>query len=153
MACGVVDRYETSGACKPCCRARGIAKGRKEIIESPTKVRARKQKWKEAHPKKVRAGSRRDACKKHGLTYEQFEERADAQGRCCKICGKHETHPKVFTFHVDHCHRTNRLRAVLCNRCNMGLGCFDDEPELLRRAAMYVQAAAESPAEGLWLVG
>ena len=40
---------------------------------------------------------------------------------------------------VDHDHVTKRIRGSLCHRCNMGLGHFRDNPELLELAAMYLR--------------
>jgi len=51
----------------------------------------------------------------------------------CVICG--DTQGLV----VDHDHRTGRVRGALCQRCNMGLGHFRDNPELLELAAMYLR--------------
>ena len=51
----------------------------------------------------------------------------------CVICGDEGN------LVVDHDHRTGRVRGALCQRCNMGLGHFRDEPELLELAAMYLR--------------
>jgi len=41
--------------------------------------------------------------------------------------------------HLDHCHKTGRIRGVLCNNCNTGLGKFYDDIELLKTAINYLQ--------------
>jgi len=67
--------------------------------------------------------------RRYGLTLEQF----DALGNECKICHGTEN------LHIDHDHKTNKVRSLLCQNCNRGLGLFKDSPELLRRAADYLQ--------------
>ena len=42
---------------------------------------------------------------------------------------------------VDHDHKTNKIRGMLCNRCNQGLGQFKDDPELLEYARIYLLAS------------
>lgn len=57
----------------------------------------------------------------------------------CKICGVPESEtPKSLC--VDHCHVTNKFRGMLCNRCNVGLANFRDNPELLAEAVKYLKS-------------
>ena len=53
----------------------------------------------------------------------------------CTICGVDDD------LVVDHDHRANKIRGMLCNRCNKGLGLFKDDPELLEFARIYILAA------------
>lgn len=57
----------------------------------------------------------------------------------CVICGS------VENLVVDHCHKTNVVRGMLCNHCNRGLGHFKDDPELLEFARMYLLGHSQSP--------
>lgn len=41
--------------------------------------------------------------------------------------------------HWDHCHKTGKFRAWLCQSCNNGLGLFKDNPKFLRQAAAYIE--------------
>jgi hypothetical protein len=56
----------------------------------------------------------------------------------CVICGSKE---KLV---VDHDHKNNKIRGMLCNHCNRGLGHFRDDPMLLEFAAQYLYASADS---------
>ena len=57
----------------------------------------------------------------------------------CVICGNEE---KLV---VDHDHQTGKVRGLLCNHCNRGLGHFRDDPMLLEFAAQYLYAFADDP--------
>jgi protein-arginine kinase activator protein McsA len=50
----------------------------------------------------------------------------------CNICGK------TAKLAVDHDHKTNKFRGLLCDNCNMGLGQFKDDPMLLEFAQIYL---------------
>ena len=82
--------------------------------------------------------------KKFGITLEQYNEMLAAQGGVCAICGEPESQVfkktgRLYDMPVDHDHSTGNVRSLLCNNCNHGLGHFKDSPELLRRAARYIQ--------------
>lgn len=57
----------------------------------------------------------------------------------CVICGSEE---KLV---VDHDHATGKVRGMLCNHCNRGLGHFKDSPMLLEFAAQYLYASSDAP--------
>ena len=117
------------------------------------------KRWREAHPEKVvelnkinnakrtRAYRRRYNIRQRGITHEQYKAKLAEQGGCCAIC--HTTSPgkRRRYFCVDHDHVTNRIRKLLCNRCNRGIGWFGDDPVLLRKAAEYLEEHAEPEAQ------
>ncbi|MGW7450843.1 endonuclease VII domain-containing protein [Streptomyces sp. NPDC054787] len=62
-----------------------------------------------------------------------------AQGGTCLLC---RTAPAE---HVDHDHQTGKVRGVLCFSCNAALGQFKDRPDVIRRAAAYVEGNLWNP--------
>ena len=56
-----------------------------------------------------------------------------AQGGLCPICRKRPAE------HVDHDHKSGKVRAILCEMCNGGLGQFKDDPATIRRAITYLE--------------
>lgn len=79
--------------------------------------------------------------RKYGLTGEQYDQMLADQGQRCALC--HDEN-NGRTWHVDHCHASNRVRGLLCDLCNRGLGHFRDDPAVLRRAAEYLEAHASA---------
>lgn len=60
------------------------------------------------------------------------------QGGVCAICGG-PPDGRWKRFHVDHCHKTGRVRGLLCRKCNNGLGNFGDSVETMRKAIAYLR--------------
>lgn len=71
-----------------------------------------------------------------GMTLERFNEMLVEQGHKCSICGSN--FPDGAKINVDHDHNTGVVRELLCNKCNLGLGCFDDDVSLFYRATLYI---------------
>ncbi len=74
----------------------------------------------------------------YGMTEEQYAAMLDAQGGGCAICRTTEWNGRHPVPHVDHDHRTGEVRGILCHACNLGLGKFKDDPDLLRAAIAYL---------------
>ncbi|MFD3329224.1 endonuclease VII domain-containing protein [Streptomyces sp. NPDC058701] len=62
-----------------------------------------------------------------------------AHGGVCVLCRK------ASADHVDHDHQTGRVRGVLCFSCNAASGQFKDRPDVIRRAAAYVEGNLWNP--------
>ena len=74
----------------------------------------------------------------YGLTPESVEELWDEQNRRCAICGKPIPKEGRGMF-IDHDHDTGKVRGLLCQHCNMGLGMFRDDVSNLQNAIEYLQ--------------
>jgi len=70
---------------------------------------------------------------RYGITSEILEKMKIDQNYKCKICGK------SVTLVVDHCHKSYKVRGLLCNNCNSGLGMFNDNIETIKNALKYLE--------------
>lgn len=76
------------------------------------------------------------------LSWEQYTNLFNEQDGKCAICNKDiylAATDKNKTAHVDHCHKTGKIRGLLCARCNHGLGVFEDDIEVLQGTINYLQ--------------
>ena len=84
----------------------------------------------------------------YGMTTGEHERMLASQAGVCKICCQEETRVhkdgSPVNLHVDHDHATGMVRGLLCHRCNIGLGSFNDDPSRLRAAANYLERHIKS---------
>lgn len=81
--------------------------------------------------------------KNFGLTLEAYNKLLEDQNGVCAICYK----PEIFlsrngflkNMAVDHCHKTGKVRGLLCHHCNTGIGNLNDSIELLKEAIVYLE--------------
>lgn len=99
-------------------------------LRRETLLKAGKE-WRRSNPEKILANNLR----RYGVTISQFAAMRDAQNGACAICRE----AFVRRPRIDHCHSTGENRALLCDRCNLGLGHFKDNPERLEAAAAYIR--------------
>lgn len=125
-------------------------------IEHRERKNAGHRRWRARYPERVKAAAarsylrHRDARRQanvfhqlertwrtHGLTLDQFHALYESQDMACAVCGD-ELSTNKQAIHIDHCHRSGRVRGLLCGGCNVGLGMFRDEPQRMQRAIAYV---------------
>lgn len=75
----------------------------------------------------------------YNLTVEQFDARASKQNNVCAICSR--ICPSGRLLSVDHCHKTGKIRGLLCMRCNKALGLFDDNVLNISKAIEYLRTS------------
>lgn len=71
---------------------------------------------------------------KYGISEEQYDEMFLRQEGRCAICKLESEH----TLHVDHDHKTFKVRGLLCSSCNPALGGFQDNINVLNSAITYL---------------
>ena len=78
--------------------------------------------------------------KRYGITPEQYDQLASAQGDRCALCYTNNPGRNLKYWNVDHCHKSTVVRGLLCHQCNVGLGAFKDNIEVMERAIAYLRA-------------
>lgn len=97
------------------------------------------KRWREADPVRFKQRHREHNYRaKYGLELHQVEQLLRDQGGKCAICFTDIVLGGKAGAKVDHCHKTNRVRGVLCSRCNTALGSFRDDIEILASAIRYL---------------
>jgi hypothetical protein len=79
---------------------------------------------------------------KYGLLKARYEVILSEQNGVCAICGKSEITTNqygVTPLCVDHCGETHKIRGLLCRKCNLGLGHFNDDIKILESAISYLR--------------
>lgn len=141
-ACSVVkDASEFSigrRTCRPCRSAEQI----KKYWDSPEEYRSKKRgklnkkartEWQERN-KDYQYFWHLNAT--YGLTKEDYTSLLESQENKCAICGQDAQTRMV----VDHCHATGKVRGLLCNSCNCGLGFFQDNVGFMQKAIEYIKS-------------
>lgn len=73
-----------------------------------------------------------------GVDFKVYHHMLKAQGHRCKICQTTLESSRYSKFAVDHCHKTGRVRGLLCTNCNTAIGLMKDSVERLASAIKYL---------------
>jgi Recombination endonuclease VII len=125
--------------------------------EEVTRIRAHatQKRYRERHPERAadRKASQRAYMReytlrnKFGLSLEDYALILASQEGKCAICRSEpsgtDSYREAKALAVDHCHRSGKVRGLLCDRCNRGIGHFLDDLTLLRNAVRYIHEAEQ----------
>lgn len=105
------------------------------LVKKRAYERKYRQVRRKSDPLKIREKERASEYRRlYGLSSEEYSKRIVEQKGRCALC---EESCKLY---VDHCHRTQKIRALLCRQCNSALGFMKEKPELLEKAASYLRS-------------
>lgn len=122
-------------------------KGRADKLSSECKSCTKKRNLIYNNTPKGRLTKRAHKLRERGcdITPERLEELLDTDTQC-QICG---TIFGIQKAHVDHCHNTGKLRGLLCQTCNTGIGHLKDDIQTLQKAIKYLEKHTELPTVNL----
>ena len=103
--------------------------------------------WRKKNPERARDTRRKfNLNAKYGLSPEAYQEMWALQKGLCAICNLPlpQREERGGFPPVDHCHKSRKNRGIVHGKCNKGLGLFDDDPNLLRLAADYLEKHAQT---------
>ena len=105
------------------------------------KINAADRKRYKENPEKRKRYSKHKMLKKlYGITIDQYEEMYNKQNGLCFLCNSSQVESKNNrNLCVDHNHFTNKIRKLLCNKCNIALGLFNEDIPLMERAIQYLK--------------
>lgn len=126
--------------CKSCKSTANKAWRESDVKNSENNTK-RARAWNLANKEKRQIIIQRNNYKKrYGLSVDQKQAMVNEQGGKCAICKSSlkDAHDAC----VDHCHTTNTIRGILCRKCNLGIGHFNDSIQALTEAINYLSKYA-----------
>lgn len=126
--------------CKECI----FKKSHSYYIKNQEKYKALNRIWYKENIEQQKAYnySRRDKSrdyhlkKLYGMSSTDYIVMLQKQNGQCAICFQFPNDKKPLA--VDHCHKTGKIRGLLCTRCNLSIGALNDDPLLLESAIKYL---------------
>jgi len=95
--------------------------------------------WRKDNIEKCTAHARKSNLKiKFKMSIEDYNALLDSQNGKCSLCNKTpEENGKALS--VDHNHKTGKVRGLLCDNCNKGIGFLKENTEILQKAIKYIE--------------
>lgn len=128
---------------------------RKWVENNRDKVNEKSKRFREKHPEKVKerwgdwyhnnkARVRENKLKRvYGLTLADYEAMLVKQGGRCACCPTTAEEEKNGVLVIDHCHKSGKVRGLLCNACNTAIGLFKEDLDAIGKAIDYLRKHSE----------
>jgi hypothetical protein len=105
---------------------------------------AQSKAWREADYERKILNNRKKCLKsRYNMSIEDYNKILDLQCGKCAVCGNTETakHQNGLIKHltIDHCHKTGKIRGLLCDACNRAEGFLKSDPNIVRKLAEYLE--------------
>lgn len=110
---------------------------------NPEKRAAQKRRYYEKHKERILVRQRIKTFVAEGCSEVELRKAISKFTGSCPICSD------PTELKIDHCHRTKKVRGVLCGKCNCALGYAKDDPNLLRRLATYLEDSSVTETDNL----
>jgi len=142
-------RYTSMTGCVNCTKKNSIKRFEngsvKEWVEkNREKVNAsNRKKYNSLSPEEKIKRNRKQQISLYGLTVDQYDAMLMEQNYVCAICEKPEKSSSKKVLSIDHDHTTGKVRGLLCDTCNSGLGHFFDNLDFLESAVLYLKCSNE----------
>jgi thiol-disulfide isomerase/thioredoxin len=78
--------------------------------------------------------------RKYGISEEEYIQILKKFDNKCGICSSTDSGGRSKRMSLDHCHKTGKIRGILCHSCNTGLGLLKDSTEILQKAIDYLES-------------
>ena len=128
--CSTTWRYESTGTCVECTRAEARSAYQRNSIAVLEHKRVKYKTAYESHLNTVLKCN-------YDISLEEYNDLLNKQNGVCAICEKACSTGRRLC--VDHDHKTNKVRGLLCLNCNRGIGNFKDSISTLRNATAYLE--------------
>lgn len=113
------------------------ARKRRHYAANRDKAISASLRWQAKNKEHLAKYARAKKLRTFGLTPECYAKMLDAQGGNCALCGRHYTEFSR-ALAVDHCHKTGKVRGLLCSPCNTGIGNLKEDVSILQGAVAYL---------------
>lgn len=107
----------------------------------------RNKAYNEFHKERIQASQRKHHLHiEYGLTIAEYDAMVAQQAGKCLVCGvvPKPTKRSSKGLHVDHCHKSGKVRGLLCHQCNCAIGLLKEDTGRIRRLLEYIESYGEA---------
>ena len=109
-------------------------RGSKWYSENKEDKLLKNKEWRENNISKYREINLKS---RFGINLDDYNNILISQNNCCAICKKH-MNEFSYNLVVDHCHKSGKIRGLLCKKCNLGIGHLNDDIDILNNSILYL---------------